>query len=158
MLTKNKPVAIILCLGNLGVSMFYWSDIAYGLFNPFGLQFPLIGSDITGVPNYKLLLSYRAIYLLLSIAFAMGVMILYPRIGNKGNSKLQLVVCFTVFLISIGIGYSCLRIEDSWWERHVNYGEIFSRYALVPTIDIEKTHLKIYHNGDQLDVMAKLMC
>ncbi|MGL5684085.1 MAG: hypothetical protein ACRDDZ_13695 [Marinifilaceae bacterium] len=158
LLTRNRAVSIILCVGYMGMSMFYWSDVANGVFDLFGFHFPLIGSDITGLPDLGLLIISRTAYLVGGIGLIGVAILLYPRIENDVRHKWPMRLGYACILaVGVGIGFYYYDIQAKREDVRKCYVDLYERYAEIPEVYVDSTGLKVKHEDEKLEVVASLL-
>ncbi len=154
---RNQAITFLILLGLLGVSLFYLKgDYSY-LFDQFGLNVPMITSDITGFDNPVLSIGQRLMYFFagLSLIFlTIGVFRRLPRSGNRTLAPYLFAAGFAALTILTGILYTNNLVKG------VNYREkligINNEYSKTPVLRPISYNIKIKQTGNGLEGTCNL--
>ncbi|MCB9057921.1 MAG: hypothetical protein H6627_05100 [Calditrichae bacterium] len=99
---RNQPVVIVLVIGLLAGSVFYFSKYAFLVFDIIPAKLAFTYSDFTGLADFNLLLIQRLIWLFSGLFMIFLSVLFFKRLPQSGISGILLKILTVLFPVVIG--------------------------------------------------------
>ena len=146
---KNQALTFVILLGYIGLTVFYFEDKFYYLFDYMAYSLPLVKSTIVGFSNLGVILNHRAIYLFAGLAFVFFTICLFRRLPNSSRSNISwMFLAFGVILLSFTSGY--WHIHSILYQSDIRavYTNINNQYVATPKMAIYQYDLSVEQHPD----------
>lgn len=154
---RNQAVTFIVLLGYIAITLFFLSQKLNYLFDYMTFNVPLMYSDFVGFANLSTILIHRGIYLFLGLGFIFATILLIKRLPqSKAMSRISVILTIlflgTAFVLG-GIYLNKISAGKSLRQAMVDLNK---KYQSAPRVKPLKWDLNLKHNGEHIDVTAKL--
>lgn len=154
---RNQAVTFILMLGLIGISLFYFSDKAYGVFDLIGFFTPYAYSGFSGYHNLSELVMLRAGYGLLGVSFIFLTIALLPRLPQERWFVPKMVTSTLATLIP------ALLLLFFYWhsyyqqsQHRIEFVQLDSTLPIEPAFSIESNSILLEHEGEKVKVTSQM--
>ena len=157
LLVRNQAVTFIILLGYIGLTLFYFQDKAYGLFDYMAFNLPMVYSDFIGFVDLQNVLMHRLLYLFLGLGFIFASIFFMNRLpDSKLRSALNFsgFICFTLVGLFLGTEYFLKHSGDE--KERKEFKALNEAYAHLPVVDILSNDLNVVHKSHRLLVSSSL--
>ncbi|MGL5681838.1 MAG: hypothetical protein ACRDDZ_02130 [Marinifilaceae bacterium] len=153
----SQPIMMIITLGLAGISYFYMEHTAFGIFDLFGIQQPVLFSDFNGMASTINFLSQRGVYFLLGIGLIALTCGMFKRIPQHPWSSKMAVISGTVLsFLALLLGGSYVLRQSAMLEDTLRYAESYNQFASLPEASA-LTHSIVYtHSGNSLEAESEI--
>ncbi|MFC0877546.1 hypothetical protein ACE01N_13175 [Saccharicrinis sp. FJH2] len=156
-LIKNQSVTFLILIGYVALTLFYFQNKYFSIFDYMAFYTPMAYSGITGFADVPMLLAHRMFYFFLGMAFIAATITSFNRLPNRVYGK---VFYFFLFLILLGIGgtaggWYLLNSNAVFKNRHA-YLTLNNKYAESKYLDVTDNAINVTHKGDGITVSAKI--
>jgi len=146
---RNQAVTFLILLGFLGVSLFYLKSDHNFIYDLFGLNIPMILSDITGFDNPVVSIGQRVMYFfagLTLIFLTIGIFRRLPRSGDRTIAPYFLSAGFALLTILTGFVYvSNITAGASYREKLIGINNEYSKILVLSPLSYQ---IKIEQQGN----------
>jgi len=156
-LIKEQSITFLLLFSYTIIAVFYFRNKVSSIFNITAHHIIEIYSDFVGFGNIKLILMHRGVYFLLGLGFVFFAVILFKRLPqSKFANTLSLVLaclltCGSIVFCGAYINHfsagTSLRQQIAALNNHIGNEE---------HITVTDCNLELIHDGDAIDVAAKV--
>lgn len=153
----NQALTFIILLGYVGVTLFYFSDKFYYLFDYMAFYLPLVKSPTVGFTNLEAILTHRSIYLFAGLAFTCITISLFRRLPNTSRSHYPWLALAMVFLACSGYaGYR--HVQKISYETAIRkvYTEVNNQYVHTPKMVVDQYDLRLEQETNRFIAEATL--
>lgn len=154
---KNQAITFILLLGYVAVTIFFLNTKYYFLFDYMAYSMPLLNSDFIGFGNLKTILIHRGMYACFGVAFIFLTISLLKRLPQSPfSNKVTLLPALIFFAAGIWLGNMHISTFTRNQELRENLRILNDTHLETPRLSIESYQINLVHNGNNLDITAKL--
>ena len=154
---KNQAITFILLLGYVAVTIFYFNTKYYYLFDYMAYSMPLLNSDFIGFGNINAILIHRGMYACFGIAFIFLTVSLLKRLPQSPYSnKFTLLPAIVFFVAGLGLGKMHVSSFIQNQELRASMKSLNDANQSVLRLKVESYQLDVNHQGNKIDVTAKL--
>jgi ABC-type transport system involved in multi-copper enzyme maturation permease subunit len=154
---KNQAITFILLLGYVAVTIFYLNTKFYYLFDYMAFSLPLFNSDFIGFGNLYAIVVHRGMYACFGIAFIFLTVSLLKRLPQSPYSnKVILIPAAVFFLFGLYLGKVHVSSFIEKQALRENMRALNDNNRNIPLLKVENYHLDVTHNGQVIDVVARL--
>lgn len=152
---RNQPVVIIVVIGLLAGSVFYFSNYAYLLFDVIPAKLAFTYSDFIGLANFNLILIQRMAWLLSGLFMIFLSVLFFKRLPQAGLSGLFLKVFVFAMPFLIGLlFYSYINYYSTGENLRKQVRVLEKNYK--NNIKITDYHISVTHKGEQISAIVDL--
>ncbi|MFB6319510.1 hypothetical protein [Saccharicrinis sp. FJH54] len=156
-LIKNQSVTFLILIGYVALTLFYFENKFYSIFDYMAFYTPMTFSGITGFADWPMLLAHRLFYFVLGMAFIAATITSFNRLPNRVYGK---SFYFVLFLILLGIGGAAggwyLVNSSSVFKERTAYLALNNRYAKSSYLNITSNDIDLQHKGNSISVNAQI--
>lgn len=154
---KNQAITFILLLGYVAVTIFYLNTKYYFLFDYMAYSLPLLNSDFMGFGNLPVLIVHRGMYACFGIAFIFLTVSLLKRLPQSPfSNKITLFPSLVFFVAGIWLGKMHVSSFIQKQELRENMRLLNDDNQKAPRLKVESYRIELKHQGDNIEVTAKL--
>jgi len=154
---KNQAITFILLLGYVAVTIFYLNTKYYFLFDYMAYSLPLLNSDFIGFGNIHTIIIHRGMYACFGIAFILLTVSLLKRLPQSPfSNKITLFPALIFFVAGIWLGKMHVSAFVQTQELRENMRSLNDANQTTPRLKVESYQIELKHQGDNIDVTAKL--
>ena len=154
---KNQAITFIILLGYVAVTIFYLNTKYYYLFDYMAYSIPLLKSDLIGFGNLPAILIHRGMYASFGVAFIFLTVSLLKRLPQSPlSNKVTLLPAIIFFVGGIWLGKMHVSSFANNQEMRVNMRALNDKNIDNKRIKINSYQINVIHEGDKLDVTAKV--
>lgn len=152
---RNQPVVIILVIGLLAGSIFYFSNYQYLLFDIPGAKFPFAFSDFYGLAHSNLTILQRGGWLLSGTWMILMAVLLFKRLPQAGLSRNILYLCAFLLPLLAGVFFYSYHLyySDGADLRKEANSQIASFTA---DVEVTNYNLNVDYNDGRLSIHSFL--
>lgn len=157
---RNQAITFLILLGYIGLCVFYFGAKFHGLMDYTSYHLPLIQSDIIGFGNLGEIISHRAAYLMLGLAFIFFTIVRINRLPHSPKKIKRYWALALIFLISGAFLIANLAIYNSNESgKRKEYIALDKQYYNTPTLNVTDINIELEHKGKTIksDVALKLI-
>lgn len=156
-LFKNQAVTFLVLLGYIGITLFYFKDKYYGIFDYIGFNIPLTYSEMIGFVDPIQLLMQRGMYLFVGISFIFATVRWINRLPQSPRWHQLNLVAFALTLITgLGMGYKFYSGKTAILASREQFLEQNNRWSHLPTIHIRQNSLTVEHKANRIWVESAM--
>ncbi len=157
-LIRNQAVTFVVLLGYVAISLFYFKDKFYYLFDYMAFNIPLTLSDFVGFGNLETILIHRGMYFLLGLAFIFYTIILLRRLPHSESMRYFSLI-FGTFCLAGGVYLGSLHVGQFVNDQHLREDMISlnDQYLGVKTVQVKDYNIKLVHKGEEISCETKLV-
>ena len=138
--------------------LFFLINKADGLFDFIAVVIPLAYSDFTGITNWEIVLSQRAVYLFLGVSFLMWVSYSYQRLEQSFLIKKVLVLLIAAgFILVSFLVFNFLQHFNSGMKTRMDFNRINHEWSEYIPANVSKCDLSLVHDGNIIIGKADLL-
>ncbi|MFY9151785.1 MAG: hypothetical protein WAO52_07225 [Prolixibacteraceae bacterium] len=154
---KNQAITFILLLGYVAITIFYLNTKYYYLFDYMAYSMPLLKSDFIGFGNIQTIVIHRGMYACFGIAFIFLTISLLKRLPQSPfSNKVTLIPAILFLTAGIWLGKMHVSTYAQNQELRENVRTLNDANLKTPRLKVESYVLEINHNGNKLDITARL--
>lgn len=154
---KNQAVTLLLMLAIMGVSLFFLTNNAGGIFDFLAFYIPLAHSDIAGLSHWDLVLAQRGIYMCLGISFLLWVSFSYQRLIQSFLLNRAVFLTAMVFILAAGfLSFNYIQKFENSRKIRREFKQINSEWNYIFIPSTEKCNIKLTHNGNEIQASAEV--
>jgi ABC-type transport system involved in multi-copper enzyme maturation permease subunit len=154
---KNQAITFILLLGYVAVTIFYLNTKYYYLFDYMAYSMPLLNSDFIGFGNLQTIIIHRGMYACFGVAFIFLTISLLKRLPQSPfSNKVTLFPALFFFAFGLWLGQKHISTFIRNQELRANIRILNDANLETPRLKIESYQINLEHQGNKLDVVAKL--
>ncbi|MDP3180366.1 MAG: xanthan lyase, partial [Bacteroidota bacterium] len=154
---KNQAITFILLLGYVAVTIFYLNTKYYYLFDYMAYSMPLLNSDFIGFGNLQTIIIHRGMYASFGVAFIFLTISLLKRLPQSPfSNKVTLFPAILFFAVGIWLGQKHISTFVRNQELRLNIRTLNDANTETPRLKIESYQIDLNHNGNNIEVNAKL--
>jgi len=154
---KNQAITFILLLGYVAVTIFYLNTKYYYLFDYMAYSMPLLNSDFIGFGNLTTIIIHRGMYASFGVAFIFLTITLLKRLPQSPfSNKVTLFPALFFFAVGLWLGQKHISTFIRNQELRTNIRTLNDANLETPRLKIESYQINLEHQGNKLDVVAKL--
>jgi ABC-type transport system involved in multi-copper enzyme maturation permease subunit len=154
---KNQAITFILLLGYVAVTIFYLNTKYYYLFDYMAYSMPLLNSDFIGFGNLSTIVIHRGMYASFGVAFIFLTISLLKRLPQSPfSNKVTLFPALIFFAFGIWLGQKHISTFVRNQQLRENIRTINDANLETQRLKIESYQIQLDHQGNKLDVVAKL--
>jgi len=154
---KNQAITFIILLGYVAITIFYLNTKYYYLFDYMAYSIPLLNSDFMGFGNLGAILIHRGMYACFGIAFIFLTISLLKRLPQSPfSNKITLIPALLFFVAGIWLGEMHVSTYVNNQKLRDNIRTLNDAYLNTPRLKVDSYQIEVNHNGDALEVIAKL--
>jgi ABC-type transport system involved in multi-copper enzyme maturation permease subunit len=154
---KNQAITFIILLGYVAITIFYLNTKFYYLFDYMAYSMPLLNSDFIGFGNLPSIIVHRGMYTCFGIAFIFLTITLLKRLPQSPfSNKITIFPALVFFAAGIWLGNKHVSTFVKNQELRENMRSLNDANQTVSRLKVESYLLELNHNGENLEVTAKL--
>ena len=154
---KNQAITFILLLGYVAVTIFYLNTKYYYLFDYMAYSMPLLNSDFIGFGNLQTIIIHRGMYASFGVAFIFLTISLLKRLPQSPfSNKVTLFPAVIFFIAGIWLGQKHISTFVRNQQLRENIRTLNDTNLETLRLKIESYKINLEHQGNKLDVVAKL--
>ena len=158
LLIKNQAVTFLVLLGYVAITLFYFGDKFYGIFDYMAFFTPMPYSEITGFGDPFRLLIHRGFYFLVGLSFILLTINRFNRLPNNNISKpLYLVLFIMVFTGGAAAGIYHWQMSQNEFLKRKLYLKLNNENSHHSRLKVNETRLFIDHKSSKLSATATLV-
>ena len=154
---RNQAVVIVLVLGLLIASVFYFGDFGFLTLDILAAKLPFTYSDFTGLSNFSIIVSQRTGWFLLGLILMLLSILLFERLPQSKKAKLFITLSLILLpLLCASSFYNYYNYYNQGQELRNKVYRQLSIFSNNKNVHIKKYVLDVRHQGNQIFVQAKL--
>ncbi|MBW8324601.1 MAG: hypothetical protein K0M50_07550 [Prolixibacteraceae bacterium] len=154
---KNQAITFILLLGYVAITIFYLNTKYYYLFDYMAYSIPLLRSDFMGFGNLHAILIHRGMYACFGVAFIFLTISLLKRLPQSPfSNKVTLFPALIFFIAGIWLGKMHVSTFVKNQELREAIRTLNDANLETPRLTVESYQIELDHQGNNLEVTAKL--
>ncbi len=156
-LIPNQAVTVVLTLGLIGTSLFYFGHDYYAVSDTHGFFTPHFFSEIVGMPEMTYFLAQRGMYVLAGIALLIASALMSPRLPQTRGFRLTgITIVLLLATASSVLGNHYLSYYTNAVDIRTQVRQANQAVLGMPNVTISDCDLTLSHSGDQLAITADL--
>ncbi|MDF9830047.1 ABC transporter permease subunit [Parabacteroides sp. PF5-6] len=157
LLLGNQALTFIILLGYVGITIFYFSDKFYYIFDYMAFYLPMVKSRVVGFTNLEAILTHRSIYLFAGLAFICITISLFRRLPNTSRGHYPWLALAVLFLACSGYsGYRHVQKITYQTEIRQVYTAVNNQYVHTPKMVVDHYDLRVEQQADRFTAEATL--
>ena len=154
---KNQAITFILLLGYVAITIFYLNTKYYFLFDYMAYSLPLLNSDFMGFGNLHTILVHRGMYACFGMAFIFLTVSLLKRLPQSPfSNKVTLFPALLFFVAGVWLGKMHVSTFVQTQELREDMRTVNDANMTEPRVKVESCRIDLKHEGDNINVTAKL--
>ncbi|MDP2890654.1 MAG: hypothetical protein Q8P34_17035 [Bacteroidota bacterium] len=154
---KNQAITFIILLGYVAITIFYLNTKFYYLFDYMAYSMPLLNSDFIGFGNLPAIIIHRGMYTCFGIAFIFLTITLLKRLPQSPfSNKITIFPALIFFAAGIWLGNKHVSTFVENQELRENMRSLNDANQTISRLKVESYLIELNHNGENLEVTAKL--
>ncbi len=156
-LFRSQALTFLVLLGYIGLTLAYFQDKLYGMFDYMAFNLPMVYSDFIQFADIDRIILHRLAYLSLGIGLIFGTIRFLSRLPQTGRWNNLNLVAFVVFVAGgVAMGYQYFSIFNERATQREQYLELNNLYALNDVVDVVSNDLHVIQKGSKLKVISEV--
>lgn len=154
---KNQAVTFLILLGYVALTLFYFQDKYFGIFDYIGFNFSMGYSEMIGFVEPQLVFMQRGFYFFLGISFIFATVRWINRLPQSPLwNQLNLLFFVITFLIGSGMGVMYLQEKMSITESRDEFRQLNDQWEYLPNVKITSNALDVTHTNSHVSVVSDM--